>query len=53
MKTLKEIRPAGGGFLKKYELYYDSDGQPVCWEVISLNDLKTERDLAGKITAVE
>ncbi|MBR3739177.1 MAG: NUDIX hydrolase [Clostridia bacterium] len=53
MKTLKEIRPADGGFLKKYELYYDSDGQPVCWEVISLNDLKTEKDLACRKTAVE
>ena len=53
MKKLKEIRPVGGGFLKKYELHYDSDGQPVCWEVISLNDLKTERDLASRKTAVE
>ena len=53
MKTLKEIRPAGGGFLKKYELHYDVDGRPVCWEVISLNDLKTAGDLAGALTAVE
>ncbi len=53
VKKLKEIRPAGGGFLKKYELHYDADGQPVCWEVISLNDLKTERDLASRKTAVE
>ena len=53
MKALKEIRPVGGGFLKKYELHYDSDGQPVCWEVISLNDLKTAADLASRKTAVE
>ncbi len=53
MKKLKEISPAGGGFLKKYELHYDSDGQPVCWEVISLNDLKTAADLASRKTAVE
>ena len=53
MKKLKHIKPVGGGFLKKYELHYDSDGQPVCWEVISLNDLKTEKDLAGRKTAVE
>ena len=53
MKKLKEIKPVGGGFLKKYELHYDSDGQPVCWEVISLNDLKTEKDLASRKTAVE
>lgn len=53
MKTLKEIRPSGGGFLKKYDLHYDVDGQPVCWEVISLNDLKTAEDLAKRKTAVE
>ncbi len=53
MKTLREIRPVGGGFLKKYELHYDSDGQPVCWEVISLNELKTKKDLASRKTAVE
>ena len=53
MKTLREIRPVGGGFLKKYELHYDADGQPVCWEVISLNNLKTEKDLASRKTAVE
>ena len=53
MKTLKSICPVSGGFLKKYELHYDADGQPVCWEVISLNDLKTEKDLAGRKTAVE
>lgn len=53
MKTIKSIRPVGGGFLKKYELYYDSDGQDVCWEVISLNDLKTAEDLACRKTAVE
>jgi len=53
MKTLKSIVPACGGFLKKYELHYDVDGQPVCWEVISLNNLKTEKDLASRLTAVE
>ena len=53
MKTLKAIRPVAGGFLKKYELHYDADGQDVCWEVISLNDLKTEGDLACRNTAVE
>ncbi|MBQ9262817.1 MAG: NUDIX hydrolase [Clostridia bacterium] len=53
MKKLKEIRPVGGGFLKKYELRYDADGQPICWEIISLNDLKTEKDLASRLTAVE
>lgn len=53
MKRLKEIRPSGGGFLKKYELHYDVDGQPVCWEMISLNDLKTAADLAKRKTAVE
>ncbi|MBR1585851.1 MAG: NUDIX hydrolase [Clostridia bacterium] len=53
MKTLKAIKPAGGGFLKKYELHYDADGQPVCWEVISLNELKTAADLASRKTAVE
>ena len=53
MKTLKEIRQVGGGFLKKFELRYDAEGRPVCWEVISLNDLKTARDLASRKTAVE
>ena len=53
MKIIKSIRQVSGGFLKKYELHYDSDGQPVCWEVISLNDLKTEKDLASRLTAVE
>ncbi len=53
MKTLKTIRPAGGGFLKKYELLYDADGREVCWEVISLNDLREAKDLAGRKTAVE
>ena len=53
MKTLKSISQVSGGFLKKYELHYDSDGQPVCWEVISLNDLKTAADLASRKTAVE
>lgn len=53
MKALKQIVPACGGFLRKYELRYDVDGQDVCWEVISLNDLKTERDLASRLTAVE
>ena len=53
MKTLKSINQVSGGFLKKFELHYDADGQPVCWEVISLNDLKTEKDLASRKTAVE
>ena len=53
MKKLTEIRPACGGFLKKWELHYDVDGQKVQWEVISLNDLKTEKDLACSKTAVE
>ena len=53
MKKLKNIKLVGGGFLKKYELHYDSDGQPVCWEVISLNDLKRSKDLASRKTAVE
>ena len=53
MKTLKEIRPLHGGFLKKYELLYDSDGHEVRWEMISLNDLRQARNLAGRLTAVE
>ena len=53
MKKLTEIRPACGGFLKKWELHYDVDGQKVLWEVISLNELKTEKDLASRLTAVE
>ncbi len=53
MKTLKEIRQTCGGFLKKYELRYDADGKPVCWEIVSLNDLKEAGSLAGRITAVE
>ena len=53
MKRLKEIKQVSGGFLKKYELHYDADGQDVCWELISLNDLKTAKDLAGRKTAVE
>ncbi|MBR5109821.1 MAG: NUDIX hydrolase [Clostridia bacterium] len=53
MKSLKSIRPVSGGFLKKYELHYDADGTPVCWEVISLNPLRTEKDLASRNTAVE
>ncbi len=53
MKKLKAIRPLDGGFLKKYELLYDSDGREVRWEMISLNDLHTERDLASRKTAVE
>ncbi len=53
MKTLKSISQVSGGFLKKFELHYDSDGQPVCWEMISLNDLKTAQDLASRKTAVE
>ena len=53
MKKLVSIRQVSGGFLKKFELHYESDGQPVCWEVISLNDLKTEKDLACRKTAVE
>ena len=53
MKQLKSIRQVSGGFLKKFELHYDADGAPVCWEVISLNDLKTAADLASRKTAVE
>ena len=53
MKKLKEIRQVSGGFLKKFELHYDAGGRDVCWEIISLNDLKTEKDLAGRKTAVE
>ena len=53
MKQLLSINQVSGGFLKKFELHYDADGQPVCWEVISLNDLKTEKDLASRKTAVE
>ena len=53
MKTLRQIVPACGGFLRKYELRYDVDGQDVCWEMISLNELKTEKDLASRLTAVE
>ena len=53
MKQLQSIKQVCGGFLKKFELHYDSDGQPVCWEVISLNDLKTAADLASRKTAVE
>ena len=53
MKTLKSIHQVSGGFLKKFELHYDTDGEPVCWEVISLNDLKTAKELASRKTAVE
>ena len=53
MKTLKAIRPLHGGFLKKYELLYDSDGREVRWEMISLNDPRTAQDLASRNTAVE
>ena len=53
MKTLKAIRPLDGGFLKKYELLYDSDGREVRWEMISLNDLRGAKDLASRKTAVE
>ncbi len=53
MKKLQSIRQVSGGFLKKFELHYDADGEPVCWEVISLNDLKTAADLASRKTAVE
>lgn len=53
MKELREIRPVCGGFLKKYELRYDVDGKPVCWEIISLNPLRDAGDLASAITAVE
>ena len=53
MKRLREIRPMGGGFLKLYELIYDADGQEVRWEMISLNDLRSARDLASRKTAVE
>ena len=53
VKTLKAIRPLSGGFLKKYELLYDSNGREVRWEMISLNDLRTGRDLASRKTAVE
>ena len=53
MKQLLSINQVCGGFLKKFELHYDSDGQPVRWEVISLNDLKTAADLASRKTAVE
>ena len=31
MKQLKFIRQVSGGFLKKFELHYDADGEPVCW----------------------
>lgn len=53
MRRLKEIKQVSGGFLKKYELHYDANGQDVCWELISLNDLKTGKDLASRKTAVE
>ena len=35
------------------ELEPDADGAPVCWEIISLNDLKQAEDLASRKTAVE
>lgn len=53
MRTLKKITPLSGGFLKKYELLYDADGQDVRWEMISLNDLRGPQDLASAHTAVE
>ena len=53
MKTLKEIRQVSGGFLKKYELHFDAEGQNVCWEIISLNDPKCASDLGSRLTAVE
>ncbi|MBR4360680.1 MAG: NUDIX hydrolase [Clostridia bacterium] len=53
MKTLKTIRKLTDGFLKKYELVYDADGQEVRWEMVSLNPLKTAADLASRLTAVE
>lgn len=53
MKTLKSIRKLDDGFLKKYELIYDVDGETVRWEMISLNPLKTAADLASHLTAVE
>lgn len=53
MRLFRGVRRVGDGFLKKYELRYDVDGREVGWEVISLNDLKSERDLAGALTAVE
>ena len=53
MRSFRGVRQIAGGFLKKYELLYDADGQDVKWEVISLNDLKEEKDLASSLTAVE
>ena len=53
MRSFRGVRQVCGGFLKKYELLYDADGKDVKWEVISLNDLKEEKDLASSLTAVE
>ena len=53
VREFKGVRQIAGGFLKKYELTYDADGREVKWEVISLNDLQSEKDLASNLTAVE
>lgn len=53
MRKFKGLRPVGGGFLQKFELTYEADGKEIGWEMISLNDLKTEKDLASRVTAVE
>ena len=53
MRKFRSVRRIADGFLKKYELIYDADGREVKWEMISFNELKTEKDLASTVTSAE
>ncbi len=52
MRELREIKPTADGFLKKYELHYDVDGENVVWDMVSVNDLRDASDLAKKEVGV-
>lgn len=52
MKKLRQIKKTADGFLKKYEMTYDVDGEEVLWDAVSVNELRGEEDIAKRATGV-
>lgn len=52
-KVLKKLTKVSGGFLKKYIMEFDIDGEILNYETISRTELNSIEDIAKKSNAVE
>ena len=52
MRQLKKIEQKADGFLNSYALHYDCDGEEVVWDMVSVNKLEGESDIAKNTTGV-